>query len=62
MLAMSEMVIESRDYDFWTNLASTNFRWLQAYFSLLKEIATIYTVSVVRFGFEIASIFSPFLT
>ena len=26
MLAISKIVLESRDYDFWTNLAKTNFR------------------------------------
>ena len=31
MIAMSKMLLESRDYDFWTNLAKTNFRSLQAY-------------------------------
>ena len=31
MLAMPKMVLESREYDFWTNLAKTNFRWLQIY-------------------------------
>ena len=31
MLAMSKIVLESRDYDVWTNLAKTNFRGLQAY-------------------------------
>ena len=47
MLAMSKMVLESRDYDFWTNLAETNFRWLPAYLvlfqtgGLLTEIASI---------------------
>ena len=46
MLAMPKIVLESRGHDFWTNLSKTNFRWLQAH--------------MVRFGFEIASIFSPF--
>ena len=31
MLVMSKVVLESRDNDCWTNLAKTNFRWLQAY-------------------------------
>ena len=54
MLAMSEMVLESRDYDFWTNLASTNFRWLQAYLVPFER-----DCKQVRFRFEIAGIFSP---
>ena len=31
MLAMSEIVPESGDSDFWTTLAKTNFRLLQLY-------------------------------
>ena len=29
MIAISKFVLESRDYDFWTNLVKTNFRSLQ---------------------------------
>ena len=45
MLAITEIVLESRDYDFWTNHAKTHFECLQAY--------------MIRFEFEIAGIFSP---
>ena len=31
MIAISEIVLESCDYDFWTNLAKTKFRLLQSY-------------------------------
>ena len=31
MLAITEIVLESRDYDFWTNHAKTNFQYFQAY-------------------------------
>ena len=50
MLAMSEIVLESRKYNFWTNPAKTKHIW-----SLLKEIASIYS----PIQFEIASIFGP---
>ena len=40
-------------YDFWTNLAKTNFRWLPAYLLLYEKDCK------VRFGFEIASILGP---
>ena len=45
MIAISEILPESRDYDFWTNHAKTNIQRLQAY--------------MVRLGFEIAGIFGP---
>ena len=50
MLAMSEIVLESRKYNFWTNPAKTKHIW-----SLLKEIASIYS----PIQFEIASISGP---
>ena len=31
MIAISEIVLESCDYDFWTNRAKTKFRLLQSY-------------------------------
>ena len=37
MIATSELVLKSRDYDFWTNLAKTNFRSLQSYLVLFEK-------------------------
>ena len=57
MIAMSKLVLESRDYDFWTNLRKTKFRSLQSY---LKKIAIIYRLyNIVQFGFEITLILGP---
>ena len=44
----------SLDYDFWTNYAKT--KCLQAYLVPIKKRLQAY---MVRFGFEIAGIFSP---
>ena len=48
MIALSEIVLGSCDYDFWTNLVKINFRLLRSY--------------MVRFGIDIAIIFGPFLS
>ena len=42
MIAISKFVLKSRDYDFWTNLAKTNFRSLQSYLVQFGKIAIIY--------------------
>ena len=34
---MSKLVLEPRDYDFWTNLAKIIFRWLQSYLVLFER-------------------------
>ena len=40
MIAMSKIVRESRDYDFWTNHVKTNFQSFQSYLvSLVMKIA-----------------------
>ena len=58
MLAMSKIVMGPSDYDFRTNFAKTNFRWLQAY--LLKwPYLNGLQAYMICFWFEIASIFSP---
>ena len=31
MIAKAKFVLESRDYDFWTNLVEINFRSMQSY-------------------------------
>ena len=56
MLAMSKIVLDSPDYDFWTNLAKTNFQCLQAYLVPVVKKSQAY---MVRFGFGIEGIFSP---
>ena len=38
MLAMSKMLLESHDLDFWTNPAKTNFRLLQAYIWFVLDL------------------------
>ena len=43
MIAMSKIVLGSRNYDFWTNLVKINFRFLQSYMvPNIKIIAIIY--------------------
>ena len=37
MLAMSKFALKSRDYDFWTSLAKTKFRSLQAYLVTIER-------------------------
>ena len=55
MIAISEIVPESRVYDFWTSLFKTNFDDCSHIWSVFERIAIM-----VRFGFVIAIVFSPF--
>ena len=41
MLALSKMVLESRDFDFWTNLLKGIFDYCKHIWYLLKKIASI---------------------
>ena len=55
MLSITEIVLKSRDYDFWTYISKTKFWWLQAFCPYWKRLQAY----MVRFGFEIASIKGP---
>ena len=52
MLAMSKIIPESRDYDFWTNLAKTKFRSLQVPIVLMIARTFLFVT-------KIAGIFGP---
>ena len=57
MLAMSKIVLESRDYDFWTNLAKNKFSMIASIFGPnRKRLHPYYLLLVI----DIASIFGPF--
>ena len=68
MPVMSKLVMELRDYDFWTNFAETNFRLLQAYLVPIEEdYKQMWSISNLRlqaylgsFITEIASILGPY--
>ena len=67
MLAMPKIVLASRDYDFWTNHAKTNFQCLQAYLvPIERDCNPIWSLLDVRlqaylvpFETQIASILGP---
>ena len=66
MIAMTKIVLESREYDFWTNLLKIKFRFLQSYLVLFgKDCNHIWSdwdltlqSYIVHFGTEIVIIFS----
>ena len=55
MLAIIEIVLEARDYNFWTNHA----RKFSMFASIFGPYSKRLQAYMVRFGFEIASILSP---